>query len=71
LADTAEERLIEEGRHFNREALDAWVVIKISQTAERFETKHINARKDIKKTLLAKYNWIHPSKKPSLSIWLR
>ena len=49
LADTAEERLIEEGRHLNREALEAWAVSKTSQTAERFETNHKNARKDVKK----------------------
>ena len=49
LADTAEERLIEEGRHLNREALEAWAANKINQTAVRFEKKHKSARKDIKK----------------------
>ena len=50
LADTAEERLIEEGRHLNREALEAWAVNKIDQTASCFEKRHKNARKDVKKT---------------------
>lgn len=49
LADTAEERLIEEGRHLNREALEAWAANKIDQTTVRFERKHKYARKDIKK----------------------
>lgn len=49
LADTAEEYLIEEGRHLNREALEAWAVSKTVQTTERFETKHKKARKDVKK----------------------
>lgn len=49
LADTAEECLIEEGRHLNREALEAWAVNKTTQTAERFTKKHKNARKDVKK----------------------
>lgn len=49
LADTAEERLIEEGRHLNREALEAWALNKIDQTATRFEQKHKNACKDVKK----------------------
>jgi hypothetical protein len=49
LADTAEERLIEEGRHLNREALEAWAVNKTKQAAERFEIKHKNTRKDVKK----------------------
>lgn len=52
LADTAEERLIEEGRHLNREALEAWAASKTSQIAERFETKHKNARKDVKKNFV-------------------
>ena len=42
LADTAEERLIEEGRHLNREALEAWAVTKIDKTA----------RKDVKKNAI-------------------
>jgi hypothetical protein len=49
LADTAEERLIEEGRHLNREALEAWAVNKIDRTAADFEKKHKTARKDVKK----------------------
>lgn len=49
LADDAEERLIEEGRHLNREALQAWASNKTKQTTERFEKKHKNAHKDIKK----------------------
>jgi hypothetical protein len=49
LADTAEELLIEEGRQLNREALEAWAINKTIQTAHRFETKHKNARKDVKK----------------------
>lgn len=49
LADTAEEFLIEEGRHLNREALEAWAVNKIDKTAAGFEKKHKTARKDIKK----------------------
>ena len=49
LADTAEERLIEEGRHLNREALEAWAVNKIDKNSENFEKKHKNARKDVKK----------------------
>lgn len=49
LADTAEERLIEEGRHLNREALEAWATNKASETAVRFEKKHRHARKDVKK----------------------
>lgn len=49
LADTAEERLIEEGRHLNREALEAWAGNKVSQTTARFEKKHTHARKDVKK----------------------
>lgn len=49
LADTAEERLIEEGRHLNRETLEAWALNKIKQTAARFEQKHKNAGKDVKK----------------------
>ena len=44
LADTAEERSIEEGRHLNREALAAWAVTKIDKTARKDE-----------KTLLAQY----------------
>ena len=60
LADTAEERLIEEGRHLNREALEAWAANKVCQTAARFKDKHKNARKDVKKSssgtvLLGKY----------------
>ena len=49
LADTAEERLIEEGRHLNQEALQAWASNKMIQSAERFEKKHKNVRKDVKK----------------------
>ena len=49
LADTAEEQLIEEGRHLNREALEAWAVNKINRTSTDFEKKHKNARKDVKK----------------------
>lgn len=49
LADTAEERLIEEGRHLNREALEAWAVNKVDKTAADFEKKHKAARKDVKK----------------------
>jgi len=49
LADTAEECLIEEGRHLNREALEAWAVNKINRTAADFEKKHKTARKDVKK----------------------
>lgn len=49
LADDAEERLIEEGRHLNREALQAWASNKSEKTTERFETKHKSAHKDIKK----------------------
>lgn len=49
LADTAEELLIEEGRHLNREALEAWAVNKLEQTTTRFERKHKHARKDVKK----------------------
>lgn len=49
LADTAEEHLIEEGRHLNREALEAWAVNKIDKTAAGFEKKHKTARKDVKK----------------------
>lgn len=48
-ADTAEERLIEEGRHLNREALEAWALNKVDQTGARFEKHHKNARKDVKK----------------------
>lgn len=49
LADTAEERLIEEGRHLNKESLEAWASNKVKQTAARFEKKHKNVRKDVKK----------------------
>ena len=49
LADTAEERLIEEGRHLNKESLEAWATNKASQAAQRFEKKHKNVRKDVKK----------------------
>jgi hypothetical protein len=49
LADAAEEQLIEEGRHLNREALQAWASNKVNQSAIRFENKHKNTRKDIKK----------------------
>lgn len=49
LADTAEEQLIAEGRHLNREALEAWAVNKIDKTASVFEKKHRTARKDVKK----------------------
>ena len=49
LADTAEEQLIAEGRHLNREALEAWAVNKIDKSAAVFEKKHRTARKDVKK----------------------
>lgn len=49
LADTAEEQLIEEGRHLNREALQAWASSKASQSATQFEKRHKSTRKDIKK----------------------
>lgn len=49
LADAAEERLIEEGRHLNREALQAWALNKVDQVAIQFEKKHKTTRKDIKK----------------------
>lgn len=49
LADTAEQRLIEEGRHLNKESLEAWAANKVTQTAARFEKKHKNVRKDVKK----------------------
>lgn len=49
LADTAEEHLIEEGRHLNKEALEAWAMNKIDKAASGFEKKHKNARKDVKK----------------------
>lgn len=49
LADTAEEHLIEAGRHLNREALESWALTKVNKTAAGFEKRHKTARKDVKK----------------------
>lgn len=40
LADTAEERLIEEGRQFNREALQSWAEEQVEIQGVRFEQRH-------------------------------
>ena len=58
LADTAEEHLIEEGRHLNQEALEAWAVNKIDKTAVGFEKKHKTARKDVKKNSIGTAPWV-------------
>ena len=47
LADTAEEKLIEIGRHLNREALQEWANNKAIQSSNNFEQKHKMSRKDI------------------------
>jgi hypothetical protein len=44
-ADTAEERIIEEGRHLNREALQAWADRQASIHSTRFEDRHKNTSK--------------------------
>jgi hypothetical protein len=49
LADAAEEKLIEIGRHLNREALQEWANNKAIQSSNSFEKKHKTSRKDIKK----------------------
>jgi dihydroorotase-like cyclic amidohydrolase len=49
LADTAEERLIEAGRHLNKESLEAWANNKVKQSVARFEKTHKHVRKDVKK----------------------
>lgn len=49
LADSAEEKLIEIGRHLNREALQEWANNKAIQSSNNFEKKHKASRKDIKK----------------------
>jgi hypothetical protein len=49
LADTAEEKLIEIGRHLNRAALQEWANNKAIQSSNNFEKKHKASRKDIKK----------------------
>lgn len=48
-ADTAEERIIVEGRHLNREALQAWADRQASIRSTRFEDKHANTSKAGKK----------------------
>jgi len=52
-ADEAEERVIGEGRHLKREALEAWAQTQACKSEERFEKHHPQAAKDIKKTPLA------------------
>lgn len=49
LADDAEGALIENSRHLNREALQAWASNKANQAAAQFEKKHKKAHKDVKK----------------------
>ena len=49
LADSAEEKLIEIGRHLNREALEEWANNKAIQSSNNFEKKHKASRKDVKK----------------------
>ena len=49
LADSAEEKLIEIGRHLNREALQELANNKAIQSSNNFEKKHKASRKDIKK----------------------
>lgn len=49
LADSAEEKLIEIGRHLNREALQEWANNKAIQSSNNFEKKHKASRKDVKK----------------------
>lgn len=48
-ADTAEECIIEEGRHLNREALQAWADRQASIRSMNFEDRHKNTRKSGKK----------------------
>ncbi len=48
-ADTAEDLVIESGREFQRNTLQAWADNKAPRTAQRFEKKHPSARKDVKK----------------------
>ena len=52
LADDAEGALIENSRHLNREALQAWASNKAMQTEAQFEKKHKKAHKDIKKNFV-------------------
>lgn len=49
LADDAEGALIENSRHLNREALQAWASNKATQVETQFEKKHKKAHKDVKK----------------------
>ena len=49
LADTAEERLIEGGRHLNKEALQSWSDNQAAKQASRFEARHKNMHKAGKK----------------------
>jgi|GEM_PF-3411283 len=49
LADDAEDALIEHGRALNREALQAWALNKVSQSAQQFEKRHKKTSKDVKK----------------------
>lgn len=49
LADSAEEKLIEIGRHLNREALQEWANNKAVKSSNNFEKTHKTTRKDVKK----------------------
>ncbi len=49
LADTAEACLIEEGRQFNREALQSWADNQVKIRGDRFKNCHKQVRKDTKK----------------------
>ena len=55
LADSAEEKLIEIGRHLNCEALQEWANNKAIQSSNNFEKKHKVSRKKIKKNPLAHF----------------
>lgn len=48
LADTAEERLIETGRKFNRKALQSWANNQVKAKEDNFQHQHKQAHKDSK-----------------------
>lgn len=49
LADDAEDRIIEAGRHLNHDALELWANRQALTKATAFEKRHKNAHKDVKK----------------------
>ena len=57
LADTAEERIVDEGRAFNKELLSTWAAQQSEIKTKQFGARHPSTRKSGKKNNLAYHAW--------------